>query len=280
MVWSERPLGLLVASLLVPARLVMPARLVIVARLWVAVPLLVAVMGLALAPSSAVAQGRRGVAAGGGLAGASLPDDAWALLALEPGPDEVAAVIRALVAGDAARLGALERRARRSHWAPEVVRVTGATRMNRDFEQRYRQQQDFTEGNVPGRSVLEDRTTRDRDDLYEVRLQVDWRPSRIVYDGDTVAIERLRYQREQAGEQLVREAVTLWFGRRTAQVRWMVLDPAARELHGLELELQVLELTWRLDLLTNGWFAAELRTLGLGAGAHVLWLVDSGGPAP
>ncbi|HEU4576650.1 MAG TPA: hypothetical protein VFS67_00250, partial [Polyangiaceae bacterium] len=104
--------------------------------------------------------------------------------------------------------------------------------------------------------------TRDggHDLWFEARLT--WRLEHLVFSHDEIAIQRLKAQRLETRQRLLRqvlEALVDWQRARQAQ-RSELLEEEQR----LALELRELDALLRLDAWTDGWFSRHLeRTSGL-----------------
>jgi hypothetical protein len=87
-----------------------------------------------------------------------------------------------------------------------------------------------------------------------------FRLSRLLFVDEELAVERLRLERERAGERRgarVLDRVLAWHA---ALVR---LSSAADETEALRWSLEVESAAVELDVLTNGWFGARAEVLGV-----------------
>jgi len=107
------------------------------------------------------------------------------------------------------------------------------------------------------------RFTRDGGDAMVFEGAATFRLARLVFADDELAVERLRLERERAGERLTARVLDRLFAWHLASSRLAEADDEQR----LRLELERLAAEVELDVLTGGWFGARLAELGLGKGA-------------
>lgn len=90
--------------------------------------------------------------------------------------------------------------------------------------------------------------------LLEARAT--WTLDRLVFSDEELGIERLRIEHDRADERLVERVLSLLFAWEGASRRLSApeTDPEARELASMTL----LEAEATLDVLTGGWFTAEI----------------------
>jgi hypothetical protein len=143
-----------------------------------------------------------------------------------------------------ARLEGLATRARVSATLPELT-----LRAARSTDQSLRLSPAASEV-----TVYDYTQTGGADLLLEARAT--WTLDRLVFADEELGIERLRIERERADERLVERVLALVFAWERAGRRLLAPDTEAEARDRAELER--FEAEAALDVLTGGWFAAEI----------------------
>jgi hypothetical protein len=172
---------------------------------------------------------------------------------------EIDVVVRRAIA-HAGLGGAADRWSRRARWAnlvPDVrAQVTALDR--RDSASRFREDFELDEG--AGR-FLRDSAQNDLVDESQARrglvLTIDLDLGGLVFDRDELSASREARARLSSRESLAARVIDLYFDRRAAQLRQLLLGPHEFDAY-LRLELRVRRYTAHLNALTGGWYARAL----------------------
>jgi hypothetical protein len=143
------------------------------------------------------------------------------------------------------RLDGLSTRARVSAALPELV-----LRAARSTDQTLKLSPTATDA-----AVYDYTQTGGADLLFEARAT--WTLDRLVFADEELGVERLRLEHARSEAQLVDRVVALVFDWERA--RRVVAEPEAEPEARLKAEVDELEAQALLDVLTDGWFSAELE---------------------
>jgi hypothetical protein len=194
-------------------------------------------------------------------AAAQTADEILARFGAEPTILEVQEAAAAYAHIDQGQLAGWMRRANIANILP---RVRGDWRRIQDDRLQSDIRRDFDADPFLG-EILDDveRDQRIQDNTRtEYRVQLDWDLRDLIFNPDVIRVSNERADIVELREDILTTVTSLYFERRRAQVQ-MVLDPPADAVQRLRRELELQELTARLDAYTGGWFSAQLSRAGL-----------------
>ncbi len=158
-------------------------------------------------------------------------------------------------------------RARRSRRRPTQLRFEARSRADVTGEERLTEDQDFDGRLVPGDAASEFRELDDRSWTVEGRVVVEWDLSQPRAADAELDILRQSERLDDARRRIANEAVDLYFERRELQLQWLAAEGNSSDRAQYAIDID--ELSARLSVLTNGWFAEELVRRGIPGGAHL-----------